>query len=307
MRFTPITPADYAHLKSFFAGQKYRHSSYSLSGIVVWNNCAFNNYYAKQDGYLVVSESHIANPKARWLLLPVGRQLPPAELAALVKKAGHDIVRYVPEEYIAACGQAEAEKFFSVLREPEYDDYVYERAGLASLKGAKYHKKRNLIAQFERGAAAAEKVEVLALSPELAGECGEFVERWYQYRREKYAFWTDELGCEHNALVQTLNNFALTGVEGLAVKVGGRIEGLGIASRLTDDMAVLNFEKANEEIKGLYQYLDRECAVRLYAAAKYLNKESDLGDEGLRQAKESYYPAFKVASYRLELLTCAEC
>jgi hypothetical protein len=301
MKFTPITPADRGHLLKYFDKQEYPLSSYSLPGILVWNNCAFNNYYNKNEDMLLVSESHIANPKARWLLMPLGMEVPPDQLAVLAKKSGHSIYRYVPQEYVDRYGEAAVAASFAISRELEYDDYIYKRSDLAGLKGAKFHKKRNLIAQFERDVKASTPVEVEMMSAETARQAREFVDRWYQARREKYSFWTDELGCERQALLQTLDNFVLVGAQGLVVRIGGKIEGLGIASQLTDEMSVLNFEKANEEYHGLYQFLDRECAVRLFPERAFINKESDLGDEGLRHAKESYHPVKKAVSLRMEL------
>ena len=301
MKFTPITPADRGHLLKYFDKQPYSLCSYSLAGILVWNNCAFNNYYAKEGKLLLVSESHIANPKARWLLLPLGGDVAPAELATLLKTTGHLIYRYVPQSYVDLHGEAEVSSIFNIQRELEYDDYIYQRAALAELKGSKYHKKRNLIAQFERDVQAVKPVAVEILDDKIAREARDFVGRWYQARREKYSFWTDELGCEKQALLQTLDNFTLVGAQGLVVRIGGVIEGLGIASRLTDGMSVLNFEKGNEEFHGLYQFLDRECAARLFPEMELVNKECDLGDEGLRHAKESYHPVSKSVSLRLEL------
>jgi hypothetical protein len=64
-------------------------------------------------------------------------------------------------------------------------------------------------------------------------------------------------------------------------------------------MGVLNFEKAFSDIKGLYQYFDRECARRLFPGMAYINKENDMGEPGLQKAKKSYYPDRIVSAYEL--------
>jgi hypothetical protein len=74
-----------------------------------------------------------------------------------------------------------------------------------------------------------------------------------------------------------------------------------MGTRLTDTMGVLHFEKAHTHIKGLYQYLDRECARRLFNGYAYLNKESDMDVPGLVQAKKSYHPIKIMKSYQLTL------
>lgn len=66
-------------------------------------------------------------------------------------------------------------------------------------------------------------------------------------------------------------------------------------------MATLNFEKAFSGIKGLYQYLDNECAKKLFKGFRYINKESDMNLPNLAEAKQSYHPLFRVKSFSLTL------
>ncbi len=301
MHFIPISPADFKRLEPCFKGQKYPLSSYCLSGIVAWNNCAFNNYCAVEDGTAYVSESHINDPAARWLLLPVSlkHEFPPHKLAELLKKTGFAEYRYVPEDYVLKYGEAELAKHFIVTHHPEYDDYIYKQTDIAELKGSKYSPKRNLISQFER--ANGSGVEVSPLSGKNAAECLAFIKRWYSDRAEKYKDWTDDLGCERQALIQTIENFDAIGVKGIAVRIRGELWGLGIASRVTDNMGVLNFEKAFDRIKGLYQFLEKQCAIHLFEGCEFVNRESDLGEAGLRKSKESYHPVRKVKCYTLHL------
>jgi hypothetical protein len=79
------------------------------------------------------------------------------------------------------------------------------------------------------------------------------------------------------------------------------VSAFGISSILTDNMGVLNFEKAYHHIKGLYQFLDNECSKRLFKGYKYINKESDMNLPNLAQSKKSYNPVMKVKSHRLTM------
>jgi len=72
-------------------------------------------------------------------------------------------------------------------------------------------------------------------------------------------------------------------------------------SRLTRRIGVLNFEKAYPQIKGLYQFLDNECARQLFYDYEFINKESDMGIPALADSKKSYYPVEKLKSYCLTL------
>jgi hypothetical protein len=66
-------------------------------------------------------------------------------------------------------------------------------------------------------------------------------------------------------------------------------------------MGILNFEKAFPDVKGLYQFLDHECAKQLFAGYRYINKESDMSLPNLAAMKKSYHPVMRVKSYRLTL------
>jgi len=85
------------------------------------------------------------------------------------------------------------------------------------------------------------------------------------------------------------------------VTIDGVISALAVASPLAEGVVVLQFQKACKTIKGLYQYFDRECALRLCQGYTWVNKESDMGKEGLAHAKRSYHPARMVYSHELRL------
>ena len=64
-------------------------------------------------------------------------------------------------------------------------------------------------------------------------------------------------------------------------------------------MAVIHIEKANPEIRGLYTAIQKECAEKVWTDMTYINREEDMGSEGLRKAKEALHPAFMVKKYNL--------
>ena len=101
--------------------------------------------------------------------------------------------------------------------------------------------------------------------------------------------------------MNTLKNIDALEVKWILIRIDGRVCAFGISSRLTDTMGVLNFEKAHASIKGLYQFLDNECAKHLFAGCEYINKESDMKLLNLAQSKNTYNPMNMVKPYRLTL------
>ncbi|NLO91746.1 MAG: DUF2156 domain-containing protein [Elusimicrobia bacterium] len=305
MNFVPISTAEYKRLEPFFRRQPHILSPYCLSGLVSWNNCAYNNYYAADSGVLYIYENHEEEGKASYLLLPIAneREFSPAELAQALAKTGRCEFRFVPQPYIEK-HKAELEKIFSIHEQKDFEDYVYLQKDLALLEGRKYAKKRNLVRQFEREYLAPGRVKTEPIARANIHQCLELADRWYKNYADAGGAQNPELHCDRNALLHTLDNFGQTQAKGLLILVDGAPSGLGIASRLNADTAVLNFEKALPTIKGLYQYLDKLCAAVLGEGYAYINKESDLGDPGLRQAKESYFPVLRVKSYSLKPKKC---
>ncbi len=98
-----------------------------------------------------------------------------------------------------------------------------------------------------------------------------------------------------------MENIDKLGLAGLTLRINGKIKAFGIGSSLTDMIGGFHFEKADPSVKGLYQFFDRECVRHLFSTVPYINKECDMGDPGLQQAKKSYYPEMTVKSFQLIL------
>lgn len=288
MNFKSIFPDSFNELKPYFKQHNYQLSTYSLSELVVWNQCAFNNYYCIENGVLILSESHITADDQSWLLMPmkIEGEVSPEEMHGILKNSSFSQYRFIPESYVNQNLNV-LEKYFEVVHDSIYDDFIYLREDLAFLKGSKFSKKRNLIAQFNKLYGAQTEIKCIDNSAVIA-DCHIFLNQWFESLDKKYH--TDELTCEHKALIQTLDNFNTVAVKGLTLYINGKMCALAIGSTLNQDTCVLNFEKALSDYKGIYQFLDQKACELLFENFTYVNKESALGDEGLYQAKHSYHP-----------------
>lgn len=181
---------------------------------------------------------------------------------------------------------------WSALEDRDNSDYVYSRAELAELAGRKFHAKRNLVYQcsseYDPGY---EKITQGNL-----GEIAEFIDRWCRQRK-----CGKEPGlCHENlAMKDSVANFASLGVMGAAIRIAGRIEAFTIGERLNEDTAVIHFEKAMPGFKGLYQLVNQWFCQNELSEFEFVNREQDMGVEGLRKAKESYSPVRMVKKFNL--------
>lgn len=301
MNFKHMLPSDVAVYKPYFSAQQYTLCGYALSSIIAWSNEEYQPFGGFRDDALVVAAEFAIEREHRHLILPISpqKEYQPLELSELARELGYNTFWFVPESYIERQGREELMQYFTIVPHEAYDDYVFRTEDLALLKGNKYSKKRNLIHQFEREFSADGRLQVEAMGPAVADECLEFLDLWCAERDGCDGAVNSDLACEKQAAITTIENLEQMELKGLLVRLDGVVSAFGISSALTQDMATLQYEKAFSDIKGLYQYLDRECARRLFEGFTYINKESDMGMPGIAKSKRSYHPAMMVKAYKL--------
>jgi hypothetical protein len=281
----------------------FRLSVYCLPSIIGWGDCVFQaSYSVLEDNTLLVEHESIIHPNDRHILLPLspGRNISPEELQHIASEAGFENIWFVPQDYLDMHNAGEINGFFEVTEQRDYEDYVYLTEDLASLKGNRYAGKRNLVKQFNRDYVGTGAGAVGEIRSEDVPECLDFLERWCE-QRDCNIDRDENLACERKAVIHSLINLEWLEMMSLLIRIDGKVCAFAIGSRLTEDIAVLNFEKADSNIRGLYQYLDMECARRLFPSYRYINKESDMNMENLAKSKHSYHPVLRVKSYRFRL------
>ncbi len=188
----------------------------------------------------------------------------------------------------------EGDPRFSVEPTRDHFDYVYAREDLATLAGRDYSNKRNHINYFERRY----DYTYEPLTPDNIEACVRVACEWC----EKYRCEDDmNLLEERDAVRETLENFSLLHVEGGVVSVEGRIQAFSVGERLNEETMVVHIEKADPDIRGLYQIINREFVQHCCTDVAWINREQDLGVPGLRRAKHSYHPDHLVEKHRVGL------
>ncbi len=164
-------------------------------------------------------------------------------------------------------------------------DYLYLRTDLAELSGKKYHKKRNLVNAFINSY----KYEERPLTADLVGQALEVLDRW---REEK------GVEGDYVAAREALELFEQLDMQGAMYYVDGKPAGWCLGESLAKGrMFAIHFEKGLEEYKGIYQFINQAFAAALPRHVIHINREQDLGEEGLRQAKMTYRPCSFVRKY----------
>jgi hypothetical protein len=304
MKFELLTPGQFQRLKPFFVDQQYELCDYCLTTILAWSTDEYRPHGAIDGNSVIIAAEYKSSPDHRHLILPIGppERFTPVGLKDLAIKTGYDKYWLVPESYIQLHTKKKVEQYFTICPQQGSTDYIYQTRDLIQLKGNKYAKKRNLIKQFETEYIARQRTVIAPITAENSFRCVEFIEEWCALRNceEKGDLW---FACEKEAAVNAIHNIELFDSKGIVLLIDGKISALAIASPLTRNMGVLQFEKAFENIKGLYQYFDNQCCRLLLQDFTYVNKESDMNIPGLIQSKKSYHPIRYVKSYELVLNT----
>lgn len=188
---------------------------------------------------------------------------------------------------------------FEMACDRDFFDYVYAIDDLADLRGRKYQKKRNHVNRFR---AEHPRYQVLPLNSNNLEAAQTMVEHWYTRRHQD-----DPQGdylLESIAINKAFRNLDRLEMEGILLVEDDRVLAVTMGSRMGSDTFDIHFEKAREDIDGAYAAVNCEFAryLRLkYPDVKFLNREDDLGLEGLRKAKESYLPHHMVEKCRAVL------
>jgi len=189
--------------------------------------------------------------------------------------------------------QAEAHRIdleqwgLSVVEDRDNFDYLYHRTDLAELSGKAYHKKRNLV----NGFISSYECEQKPLRKENVGDALAVLDEWRK---------TKGVDGDYRAAREGLELFEELGMRGAVYYIEGQPVGWCLGEPLAKGtMFAVHFEKACDRYKGIYQFINQAFAQSLPAYFKLVNREQDLGNEGLRQAKMTYRPSGFVRKYRI--------
>ncbi|MDD7051595.1 MAG: phosphatidylglycerol lysyltransferase domain-containing protein [Lachnospiraceae bacterium] len=165
-------------------------------------------------------------------------------------------------------------------------DYIYEVEKMISLSGKKLHGKRNHINKFKENNP---NWRYEPLSQENVSACVKMAEEW----REKNL--CDEKGEKHTEFCVTLralDEYEQLGLKGGVLRIEDRVVAFTLGEELNRETFVVHIEKAMADIQGAYPMINQQFLVHEASQYKYVNREEDMGEEGLRKAKLSYYPVF---------------
>lgn len=275
--------SDRPWIQKIYEASGYRGAEYTFANLYLWSS-----FY----GDVLEYQGHLCQ---RLLFRGVHQYLYPAGsgdirpvLEALwddSRREGHPFVlRSLTKETMAQL-EALYPGRFTYEEDRDSFDYLYTVDTLADLPGRKLQAKRNHINRFVE---AYPDWHTKIITPDNLHLCEKLAERWYESHRESAA--------DRRAMEKAFQHFEKLGFEGILLfEDQTHAVGFSMGNRISRDTFDVNFEKSFADIQGAYALVNREFARHIRAhhpEIQYLNREDDMGIEGLRKAKESYHPIF---------------
>ncbi|RPI74580.1 MAG: DUF2156 domain-containing protein [Desulfobacteraceae bacterium] len=275
----------------FFKQDPPRVSELTFTNLFIWQHKYAPTWAVAGDCLLI-----ICRPKdqAAFGLQPVGPGDKAKALQLLVESlkqmSSESRIERVDEAFVKAYVEPES---YTVELDRDNSDYVYLAQDLIQLSGNKFHRKKNHVNQFIKKY----RFEYRTLNRDLLKSFLNLQENWCQLR-ECVAY--PDLWSEDYAVHTALTHFGDLDFQGGAILIDDKVEAFALGESLNEDTAVIHIEKANPEINGLYAAINQVFCREAWSDMRYINREQDMGIEGLRQAKESYYPDHRVQKYSVK-------
>ncbi len=211
-------------------------------------------------------------------------------LEDLVRKQGHKLViSSVTKNNLTWMSDFYGDRIDIVGNESGYD-YIYNSEDLAFFKGRKYHGKRNHVNRFKEN-----KWSFRLMTDKDFDECTHFAAESYNNLDDA----DFSAAVEQYALHVFFSNFDRLGLVGGMLFSNDELVGFTIGEPLNSNTFDVHIEKARADVQGAYPTLCSEFIKACGLDFKYINREEDLGLDGLRKSKLSYRPTYLLEKYKV--------
>jgi hypothetical protein len=280
MIFKPLVLEDRSLFRELEARTPLSTSDANFSNMLIWQGF-YNFSWALAHGCLCVKAEPIGG--APFAFAPLGGGDFMAAADFLASSMPEPKFSRVPEE--AAKIISEARPSWIAEPDPDNDDYVYLAEKLITLSGRRMHQKKNHYNSFVQN----NRFELVKVTEDLHDELVEVEAKWLTSKTEKLGP-DNHLHLEREAVHTLLENLSALEIQGLAIRIEGKIEAFTLGEPLSPDTALIHVEKGNPDIRGIYVALCSNFCKTFYADKTFINREQDLGLSGLRKSKESLKP-----------------
>ena len=291
IEFKPLRLQDRATIERYTLPSRIRNCDLAFANMYCWQG-VYQSAWAETEGFLSI-RFHIDGGTQLGYMQPVG----PEEFSRIVPALEEDALRHgqrlrlvgVTDEGREELRRAFPERF-AFDSERSREDYIYDAGALRTLPGRRYQPKRN---HFNRFAALYPDYRYEELTPGRLDECMTLERQW----RRMHEGHASELCAEQHAMQRAFEHFDELGLRGGCLYADGRLAAFTYGSAVNDHTFVTHVEKADTTFEGAFTAINKLFAEHLPERFTLINREEDLGIEGLRHAKLSYHPVELLHKY----------
>lgn len=282
--FKPVTPDNKELYKKYLFDGNERGCEYSFANLYMWGR---QNATVLYDHLVLFSQYN----RRSVYPFPVGRGDKKAVIDAIIADSKE---RGIPCRFTGLTSRERGileELYPNMFRfhcDRDFFDYVYDINDLADLRGRKFHSKRN---HYNRFREMYPDYRVEELCEKNLAQAKEMIDEWYEERLKESP--DSDFQMEQVAIKKAFSHYNELGMDGIAIFMGDDIVAVTLGSHTSKNTIDVHFEKGRRDINGVYAAINCEFARFIrdkYPEIEYLNREDDMGLEGLRKAKESYRP-----------------
>jgi hypothetical protein len=288
LNFRPITLQDKKEVQQYINPNGMQICEYCFTDLYIWKD-HYDTEICFQDGFLFVRMKTFPE-KIPMYLMPIGCGDLQKACSIVVADANENdrecIICSIPEEKIEEIKRIFTDNYEIKLLDGSWD-YIYNTEKIQTFSGKKMQSKRNFVNRFRKQYDGRWSYE--AITEKNTEEAYQLHLKWCE---------EDESTCANGMMYSgetcavriALDNMEELGIHGGMLRLDGEPIAFTLGSPANQDTYVIQIEKADAHIAGAYPMIAQQFAQHNCAGYAYINREEDLGKEGLRKSKKSYKP-----------------
>jgi uncharacterized protein len=281
MNFKEINIEDKLIMDKYLKSSKYGNCEYSFTNTFIWKHIYKVHYTIHKNSLVMVSFMNKNKPKFLMPLSDTNTTEIINDMISYCEQNNYDFkMTSLSYEMISDLKEIMPNKFNFI--ENDLYDYIYSSEDLIQLGGKKYSSKRNHIKKFDK----TYDYKYINITESNVQLCNDMLLKWC----ETLDCEEESLKAEIIAVKSALSNITALELIGGGITVNDKLIAFTLGQPINDDTFNVHIEKAFTEYHGSYAKINNEFAIRNLSDYIYVNREEDLGVEGLRKAKQSYNP-----------------
>jgi hypothetical protein len=289
INFKPISLSDKPIFDDYFNKTDFNNAEKNFSNLFMWRK-AYEYEYAIINDCLCV-KGKLRDSKKPFCHFPYGGCDIKDSMSLIketFKKEGNSLIikPLLPE--MKKCLEKSLENF-TLIEDRDSFDYIYDSNKLISLAGSTLRNKRRGLKKFRDNY----KYSYEEINSANLIEAKEFTINYIKDSNND----EDEI----IAMEEMFDNLFELNIKGCIIRIDDKVVGVSTGEELTKDTVLIHCERADGKFEGIYNCINQEFCEKQWSNYKFINREEDLGIEGLRQAKLTYRPDFLLFKYIVKI------